>query len=85
MGDQRMGSCQTQVTLASPQVSKVVTAEIQIQLVGIKGIQQLHFIIPTTGVETIVTSTTNFVNIGVLIGSHLTWVMDWEGFQQKEI
>jgi hypothetical protein len=47
-GNQRMGSCQIRVTLTSPQMSKVVIAEIHIQLVGIKGTQQLHFIIPTT-------------------------------------
>jgi hypothetical protein len=44
-------------------------------------IQQLHFIIPTIGMEIVVTSTTNFVNNGILIGSHLTWVMDREGCQ----
>jgi hypothetical protein len=63
----------------------MVIAKIRIQFVGIKVTQQLHFIISTTGVETVVTSTTNFINNGVLIGSCLTWVMDGEGSQRKGI
>ncbi len=47
----------------------MVIAEIWRQFVGIKVIQQLNFIIPTIGMETIVASTTNFIKSGVLIGS----------------
>jgi hypothetical protein len=50
-------------------VSKVAIVEIRKQPIGIKVIQQLHFVIPTIRVEIIVIITTNFVNNGILIGS----------------
>jgi hypothetical protein len=46
-------------------VLKVVVVEIRKQLVGIKVIQSLNVVIPTTRVETIVAPNTNFVRGGI--------------------
>jgi hypothetical protein len=50
-------------------MSKVVIVEIRKQPIGIEVTQPLNVVIPTIGVETIVTPNINFVRGGVLIGS----------------